>query len=438
VIKIAFKNVFKHWRKSFAAILLIATGFAAVSLFEGYIVNIERTFKDLYSQRLMYGDFLINRTDAFQNGIWDDGTHLLSTELQKEIETLLKQSDQVDGYARFLNGTGLISNGVTTAAFLGIGYDLEAGERIRGRGWYWNTLAGTPLKTARTPDSNEAMVIGQGLGKSLRCVSRDHAPSITVLGGYPHADRPFDCLTPYLQLSVTSSSGQMNAVGVKVQGIVDAVFSELDSRYIALSLDKMQALLNTKAISFYSVALKHSADEDRFLIELNRQFRERSLPVTVESWRTHVYGQIYRQSLSFLHVFRDFVLAVTLSIVVLSVFSMLARLIEERTREIGTLRCIGFRNQKIRALFLSEAILISILGNVGGALLTVLGAWGVNAIGFLYRVGILSEKIPFQIDLPAKNFVFGAAAMTGLTCLAAYFAISRALRRKIPDCLAHH
>ncbi|WP_412028277.1 ABC transporter permease [Deinococcus yunweiensis] len=51
----------------------------------------------------------------------------------------------------------------------------------------------------------------------------------------------------------------------------------------------------------------------------------------------------------------------------------------ERIREFGTLRAIGARPGFVRALVLSESLLLSLVGGVGGLLLGLLGIWGVNA-----------------------------------------------------------
>lgn len=50
----------------------------------------------------------------------------------------------------------------------------------------------------------------------------------------------------------------------------------------------------------------------------------------------------------------------------------------ERTREFGTLRAIGARPTFVRALVLSESLLLSLVGGVGGVVLGLLGIIGVN------------------------------------------------------------
>ncbi|WP_084050849.1 ABC transporter permease [Deinococcus hopiensis] len=50
----------------------------------------------------------------------------------------------------------------------------------------------------------------------------------------------------------------------------------------------------------------------------------------------------------------------------------------ERTREFGTLRAIGARPGFVRTLVLTESLLLSLVGGVGGLLLGLLGIWAVN------------------------------------------------------------
>ncbi|MDV6375983.1 ABC transporter permease [Deinococcus arenicola] len=50
----------------------------------------------------------------------------------------------------------------------------------------------------------------------------------------------------------------------------------------------------------------------------------------------------------------------------------------ERTREFGTLRAIGARPSFVRALVLTESLLLSLVGGVGGVILGLAGIWGVN------------------------------------------------------------
>ena len=74
----------------------------------------------------------------------------------------------------------------------------------------------------------------------------------------------------------------------------------------------------------------------------------------------------------------------------------------ERTREFGTLRAIGARPGFVRELVLTESLLLSLIGGVGGLLLGLAGIWAVN----VYTQNLAG---------------FDAAALTGRLVLLALF-----------------
>ena len=82
----------------------------------------------------------------------------------------------------------------------------------------------------------------------------------------------------------------------------------------------------------------------------------------------------------------------------------------ERTREFGTLRAIGARPGFVRALVLSESLLLALVGGAFGILLGLAGIWGVN----LYTQNLAS------IDAAALTprlvaLAFGISVFLGLT-----------------------
>ncbi|UBV41578.1 ABC transporter permease [Deinococcus taeanensis] len=90
----------------------------------------------------------------------------------------------------------------------------------------------------------------------------------------------------------------------------------------------------------------------------------------------------------------------------------------ERTREFGTLRAIGARPAFVRALVLTESLLLSLVGGVGGVLLGLLGIVvvnvytqnlaGIDAAALTPRLTLLALGISFLLGLlsgllPARN-----------------------------------
>ena len=64
-------------------------------------------------------------------------------------------------------------------------------------------------------------------------------------------------------------------------------------------------------------------------------------------------------------------------VAILGMFNTLTISLLERTREIGLMIKLGARRQDVRQLFIVEALMLSILGSIGG----ILGAWILGSIG---------------------------------------------------------
>ena len=431
-MRIALRNTSRHWRRSMAAILSITAGFTALNLFEGYISDTENLFAVTYSQRQMYGDAFIHHSEAFKNGMWDDGMARISKDQQQSVEKILDEAKLTDNRVRFLTMSGMVTNGKTNAVFGGFGYDIEAGRKMRQPTWDWNTIAGHPHQGI--PDT---VLIGKRLGAILDCTTDPKFKVMITQNGYKAEERPFNCLQKNLQFTATSASGQINAVTAEVVGVVDAIFTELDTRYALLPLEKAQALTGTDGITFYSVRFNKGVNLATAIADLQARFDNANLPMTIINWRHHPYGDIYVRSKAFLNVFRFFTIIVVLTIVTLSVVSTLMRLVQERTREIATLKSIGFKNTQVMSLFLLEGSLLATIGIILGVVVSTLLAYVFDFFVIYYKIGILSEDVPFHIILPGSHLAFSAALLMALALTGTFFATRRALRRKITEGLAH-
>jgi putative ABC transport system permease protein len=80
----------------------------------------------------------------------------------------------------------------------------------------------------------------------------------------------------------------------------------------------------------------------------------------------------------------------------------------ERTREIGTLRAIGWKKFRVMRMILSESMLLSLLGGAVGALAAVL------MLRVLSRMPMTSGLIEGEVALPVIVQGFALAAIVGL------------------------
>jgi putative ABC transport system permease protein len=112
------------------------------------------------------------------------------------------------------------------------------------------------------------------------------------------------------------------------------------------------------------------------------------------------------------------VAAVALLVAALGIINTMLMTVLERTREIGVMKAVGARDRHIQAMFLTEGLLI---GLVGGGLGVLLG-WAVSFPGDAWVRSMVSREM--KIDLQQSIFVFPPWLTLG--CLAFACAVTTA------------
>lgn len=425
LLKLAARNVWLNARQSRAALLALAAGFVALAVFQGYIKDVEQMYEDTFARRGMLGDLVIERENGAD----------LSPADQAWLADRLNKADGVTAWSRFLKVTGTLSNGASKTVFVGYGYDLESGAKLRGETWGFNALAGLPLEqaVARQPQLRDSgLVIGKGLAQVLDCEwaalpGRRHA-----LSGYPAEERAMDCPGGgVLQLSGSTQTGQLNVLVGQPVAVVDAVFKEVDERFVAMSLEAAQALLQTKQVSYVTVgftspqAARSFADSRELL---NYGLRARP-------WKSHPFGELYVQTMELLGIFRNFVVLILLAIAGMSVLNTFLKIVWERTREIGTLRSIGFVPAQVVRLFTLEAALLAGVAALAGLVGTAVATVAMNHSGLTYKAQILSEPVPFTVGVYPEVYLVSAVFLSLVAVTAAWLPARKAARQTIATLL---
>jgi putative ABC transport system permease protein len=333
---------------------------------------------------------------------------------------------------RNLFASGLASTGRAGVVFFARGFDVDAGLRMRGP-WAWNTLSGRPLHLA---DANSVLV-GEALGKLLDCEGPPQERTVYRNGLPIVKERPLACRQPRVQLTATTASGQLNAVEPAIAGTFDGGLKDLDSRIIHMPLPLAQRLLDTDGVSFYTVSLTRHGQAPRFAAALVDAARERGVDIAAVPWREHYWGELYRRSMTLLGLYRLLVIVIVVTIAGMSVFTTMLKAVNERVREIGTLRSIGYRRRHIVALFTIESAMLALASSLAGLLVTAVLVALINGADATYSGGIASQPIPLTVSLLASASAFAVVFLSGVAVLAALFPARRAARLPIPDALGH-
>lgn len=434
--KIAYRNVTKNWRHSLSALLSLSASFVSLVLFDGYIDDIKQMYDDSFRHRQMLGDVIIEKPMIHEKaGSAEPWKFWITKTEQQQIENFLKKHNSiVSTRVRSLNLQGLISNGRQSAIFLGRGFDIVEGEKVRGPGWSWNTTLGKPLHLA---DGDAKILLGQGLAKKLGCTWDMTKRKPTQNGGYEAVERPFECVRKDLQLSAMTGDAQLNAADVEVVGLMDAGYKDIDDRFITTSLTVAQALMNTDDITYYAVELKNRSEASEFIKLFNSEIKTATPSLAAMPWIEHPVGETFLKTMDMMAIFRNFVVVVILLISTLSVFNTLIKIIKERTKEIGTLRSLGFTAKQVQKIFLIETVLLTILGTGLGLIAAVVLTVALNSIHILYKAGLLSEPVLFHINFSPAAYVVAFGILLGVSLFACLLSTHESLTKKVIENLNH-
>ncbi|MBI2373059.1 MAG: ABC transporter permease [Deltaproteobacteria bacterium] len=423
VVLMAWRNVRKNWRHSVASLSSIAAGFLALGTFEGYVTDLRDRFGDSIRHKSMMGDVLIEKRGANENGADDTWGLTLDEADQAAIDEILaKDKPRFKAVVRSLDLGGMATNGKTSSVFAGVGFDIAEGMKIRAPNFVNNVIAGR----IHSPDDPSAVILAMGLARSLDCgVEAKGATSVVA------------CKRNFLQLSTTTESGQLNAIEPTIRGIEQLEIKEYDLRFLSLPLPLAQRLADTKRVSRYAVELLDSSEVPAFKDRLEASFRSRGLDLEVTGWVYHRWSELFRRGIELLAMFRNFVVIVVLVVAGMSVFNTMAKTVSERTREIGSLRALGFLRRQVVTLFVIEGTLLAGMGVVMGLVATLALVFTINALGVPYDAGMMSEPIPLTLAYAHRVYLQATFFLVGVAVLAAYLPARRAARMSVPDALGH-
>jgi putative ABC transport system permease protein len=434
LFRIAWRNVRKHWRHSLGAILSIVVGFIAIGLFEGYLADLEGIQREWYVHRGMTGHVLVEQRGAFgSEGRQDPWAFVLDVDEQDAIDAFLRtRGDQVAARMRILSVGGLASTGSAGVVFVAWGMDVEEGVRVRDA-WAWNVTAGLPLHQA----GENTVIVGNGLGALLDCTG---PPPETAIGadGRPTGERrPMTCGRDMVQLSATTRHGQLNVVDPAIAGLFDGGMTDIDSRWVHMPLSLAQQLADTDAVTMVVVLLRDEREAAAFASALTADAQARGFDLVATPWDEHVVAEMYRRSTSILTIYRNLVVLIVVAIAGMSVLTTMLKAVNERVREIGTLRSIGFRRRHIIGLFTMEAALLASVSSAVGLIATAALIAAINSAGLSYSGGVAATPIPLTVSLVPAACVFALLFLSGVAMLAAVMPARRAARLSIPDALGH-
>jgi putative ABC transport system permease protein len=239
-------------------------------------------------------------------------------------------------------------------------------------------------------------------------------------------------------LQTWTANGTPNIRDFTVSGIFRTGYAPLDRTSVFVRMGDAQALADTgDQINKIFVKCRETRAVEGILPAISAAAQKSG--TTAESWRTYAAG-ILRHSQNETYFYYIF-LAILFALSVSTIANTMYVSVFQRTREIGSLRAIGWRRGEVFRLFLFESAAVGALGGVIGTLIGAAASFALYAFPVDLRSMSSAMEVPFfEIkSVPAAvDFVVSAAAGFVCAVLAGTTPARRAARVDVVKALTTH
>ena len=371
----AWRNVWRNWRRTVIAGIAIALGLTFILMFDGFLGGMNES---LYGNTVkLQGGHVQVHAPGYREKmnrmpllpLSDPGVLVAAAEAQPEVVVA----------AQRIKTGGMVSNreGTMSVAITGIEPEKEAPVSMVAE----NVIQGRYLASS----DEDALLIGEELAEQLELEVGDR---VTLTGRATHE--------------------QMRRRTMTVVGIFDLGLGELEKSLVYVSLFEAQTLFDLRdQATEIAVHLERVGQEPPVVERL-----QAALPgYEVDAWDT--LDPTTKEMMELEAQIMDIFGMVILLIAGVGILNLMLMVVFERTREIGLLAAMGLKRRETVLLFLLEGVLIGMLGALAGSVLGgLIGAYygrvgidwmamygGVDMGEFSDLIGLMGDRLYLRIGI---------------------------------------
>jgi len=406
----AWRNVWRNWRRTVIAVIAIALGLTFMLVFDGMLGGMN---EGLYGNtvKLQGGHVQVHAP-----GFREKANRLPLLPLDDPgalVEAALAQPEVVAVAQRIETG-GMVSSREGTMAVVITGIQPEQ-EGPSVSLVAENVVQGRYLKG----NDEDFLLIGEALAERLEVTLGDR---VTLVGRATH--------------------DQMRRRTMTIVGIYDLGIADLEKRMVYVSLLEAQTLFDLRdQATEIAVHLEQVGQEPPVVERL-----QTALPgYEVDAWDT--LDPSTKQMMELEAQVMSLFGLIILLIAGVGILNLMLMAVFERTREIGVLAAMGLKRWETMVLFLLEGVLIGLLGALAGSLLggaisvyfgrvgldfmALYGGMDVGEFGEL--IGLMGDRIYFRIGIDV--LVERALTVAIIAALASLYPAWQASKREPAEAL---
>ncbi len=363
LLAIAIRNVFRNPRRTILNLVAIGLGVMIILTMKGWV-----------------GGFA---TSAYQTTIDLDTAHAQVLDSGYEAEAKRQPLDlRIHQWTAIQAALKSVPEVAAVGARLDFGAQLANGESglmvtVRGvdpDGEAATNSLKTLLKDGQWFSNRNQVIIGSGLARKLKLQVGDQI-FLTALDQY----------------------GVRNLVDGSVGAIFTSGYGLFDDGVVYTTLSKAQEMLALGSNDATRVVLKFKDAQqiDRGMTAVRAALAAHGLTngLTVYPWKEFAQGLV--NTLESRIRIMSFMMLILIALVTVGILNSMSMAVQERFREIGTLRAIGMNRRQLTRLFLLEGFSLGFAGGLAG----ILGAAGLAWLGLTYGIDA-RNFLPRDIPVP--------------------------------------
>lgn len=401
----AFRNLWRNKRRSLTTMIAIVCGYAAISLFGGYIQD---TYHSLQVQAIS-GERL-GHLSIFKEGMLNEGKlrplkYLFTEAEMQKVKKIVNDYPGVMVITPGLPISGIFNTDDASTIFIGDGIVPDDLNILRGEldegygGQVYN-------------DQKIGIAIASDMARMLQMKE----------GGLP--------------ILITSTfTGQANAMDAEIVNIFETGNAGTNDKMILVPFEYAQTLMDTKGAQRFIVLLDNIENTLIAQKDLQRLLEDAGLKVEIKTWRD--LSSFYNQVAGLFNMIFTFIFCIVFIVIVMSIINTMSMSVIERTREIGTLRALGLKRYQIVYLFLLEGTILAAIAVGIGALLSILVSVGIDIAHIEYTPPNSSAPVPLVIALNVSQMIITFLLTAFLSAIAAAWPSFIASRKPIHLALTH-
>ncbi len=397
ILRIAARNLLRYQRRTLLTTLLITLGVVAMLLF----VSTSGSFKNMMVGQIT--DSMMGHLQLHKKGYVSSIDSLpltlnMQPDMVKKIETQLDEMPQVEAWSPRIRLGAMFSNFAETTSIRLNGIHPEQ-------------------EVATCPDLPKRLITPEGQSNPEQFIERGKLviPELIAKGLKVK-------IGDAVVLVATNKDGSVNGINFTVHGILEGL-SGPGGRDSYIHIDDARELLRLEGneISEIAVRLKSPDFEKPVLQALNNSLGQLMNKQDKPALEIHSWDKLspFSSIAKMIDLMTFFINIMLVAIVLISVMNVMIMAVYERVREIGTLAAMGTQPNAILRLFITEGLLLGLVGAILGVIISLLIIFGLQHAEISFSFGrqsglILDPQISISQILWASFMVIIAAILASL------------------------